>query len=206
MDVITELVNIFDKEKFQKEVENTIGKAAKADKIASRTAKHISEKMDEDPAFYKKFSQMLKDTISEYEAHRMSEVQYLNKVQEIMDKVLSHTDSDVPEQLKDLEVAKAYYGLCFEILTDKISDSVVAREISKNAALNIDRLIKNAIFENDKLIIDWQTKTNITGKLLIEVGDYFIDEVRDKYDIELSFAELDQIAGECIEVSKIRYK
>lgn len=206
VDVITELVNIFDKEKFQKEVENTLGKAAKADKIASRTAKHITEKMDEDPAFYKKFSQMLKDTIAEYEAHRISEVQYLNKVQEIMDKVLSHTDSDLPEQLKYMEVAKAYYGLCYEKLTDKISDSIVAREISKNAALNIDSLIKHAIFENNKLIIDWQSKTNITGKLLIEIGDYFIDEVRDKYDIELSFSELDQIAGECIEVSKIRYK
>ena len=38
-------------------MENTTGKSAKADKIASRTAKHITEKMDEDPAFYKKFSQ-----------------------------------------------------------------------------------------------------------------------------------------------------
>src|SRR5690606_25540091 len=61
IDVITELVNIFDKEKFQLEVENTTGKVAKADKIASRTAKHISEKMDEDPAFYKKFSEMLRE-------------------------------------------------------------------------------------------------------------------------------------------------
>jgi type I restriction enzyme R subunit len=60
IETITELVNIFDKDKFQQEVENTTGKAAKADKIASRTAKHITEKMDEDPAFYKKFSQMLK--------------------------------------------------------------------------------------------------------------------------------------------------
>ena len=63
VEVITELVNIFEKDKFQEEVEKTIGKAAKADKIASRTAKHISEKMEEDPAFYKKFSQMLQETI-----------------------------------------------------------------------------------------------------------------------------------------------
>ena len=68
VEVITELVNIFEKDKFQEEVEKTIGKAAKADKIASRTAKHISEKMEEDPAFYKKFSQMLQETIAEYEA------------------------------------------------------------------------------------------------------------------------------------------
>jgi hypothetical protein len=56
VEAITELVNIFDKDKFQQEVENTTGRAAKADKIASSTAKHISERMDEDPAFYKKFS------------------------------------------------------------------------------------------------------------------------------------------------------
>src|SRR5690606_39837353 len=79
IETITELVNIFDKDKFQQEVENTTGKAAKADKIASRTAKHITEKMDEDPAFYKKFSQLLKETIADYEAKRISETQYLNR-------------------------------------------------------------------------------------------------------------------------------
>jgi type I restriction enzyme R subunit len=44
VEIITELVDIFDKEKFQQEVENTTGKAAKADKIASRTSKHIPRK------------------------------------------------------------------------------------------------------------------------------------------------------------------
>jgi type I restriction enzyme R subunit len=33
-----------------------------------------------------------------------------------------------------------------------------------------------------------------------------IDEVRDKYHIELSFQEMDKIADACIEVAKIRYK
>ena len=120
VEVITELVNIFDKEKFQQEVENTIGKAAKADKIASRTAKHISEKMDEDPAFYKKFSQMLSETIAEYEEKRINEAQYLSKVQEIMENVLAHTDSDIPESLQQREVAKAFYGLTIEALIDKV--------------------------------------------------------------------------------------
>ena len=60
--VITDLVNIFDKERFAEEVEKISGKAAKADTIASRTAKYITENMDTDPAFYKKFSQMLKET------------------------------------------------------------------------------------------------------------------------------------------------
>jgi type I restriction enzyme R subunit len=206
IETITELVNIFDKDKFQQEVENTTGKAAKADKIASRTAKHITEKMDEDPAFYKKFSQMLRETIADYEAKRISEAQYLSRVQDIMNNVLAHTDNDIPEQLKDRDVAKAFYGLTVEALTEKIQDNVVRKEISTQTALQIDDLIQDAVLDNGKAIIDWQYKTNITGKLLIEIGDYLIDEVRDKYNVDLAFKDMDKIAEDCIEVAKIRYK
>lgn len=206
VETITELVNIFDKDKFQQEVENTTGKAAKADKIASRTSKHISEKMDEDPAFYKKFSLMLKETIADYEAKRISEAQYLTRAQEIMGNVLAHTDKDIPEVLKDKDVAKAFYGLSIESLNDKVQDSIVLREIAIQSALHIDELVRQAVLDNDRPIIDWQFKTNITGKLFIAIGDYLIDEVRDKYHIELSFGEMDDIANKCLDVAKIRYK
>jgi len=204
--VITELVNIFNKEKFQQEVENTTGKAAKADKIASRTAKHISEKMEEDPAFHKKFSEMLKETIADYEAKRIDEAQYLSKVQEIMNNVLAHTDNDIPEALREKDIAKAFYGLTLESLDKKVQDNVVKTQISVQTALQIDELIKQAILDNNTPIIDWQFKSNITGKLQIEIGDYLIDEVRDKNNINLSFGEMDEIADRCIEVAKLRYK
>ncbi len=206
VEVITELVNIFDKDKFRQEVENTTGKAAKADKIASRTARHISEKMEEDPAFYKKFSQLLKETIADYEAKRIDEAKYLSKVQEIMENVLAHTDSDIPEEIKDKDVAKAFYGLTLESLDEKIQDSVIKTQISVQAALQIDEIIKHAVLESNHPIVDWQLKSNITGKLLIEIGDYLIDEVRDKYNISLTFGEMDEIANRCIEVAKLRYK
>ena len=206
IETITELVNIFDKDKFQQELENTTGKAAKADKIASRTARHITEKMDEDPAFYKKFSQMLRETIAEYEAKRISEAQYLSRVQDIMNNVLAHTDNDIPEQLRDRDVAKAFYGLTVEALSEKIQDNIVRKEVSTQTAIQIDDLIQESVLDNGKPIIDWQFKTNITGKLLIEIGDYLIDEVRDKYNLDLSFEDMDKIADDCIEVAKIRYK
>jgi len=77
--------------------------------------------MEEDPAFYKKFSQMLQEAIMEYESNRINETIYLNRVQEIMNNVLAHTDSDIPEVLKDKDVAKAFYGLCVESLSEKYS-------------------------------------------------------------------------------------
>lgn len=206
VETITELVNIFDKDKFQQEVVNTTGKAAKADKIASRTAKYISEKIDEDPAFYKKFSQLLKETIADYEAKRINEVQYLQKVQEIMENVLSYTDNDIPEILRERDIAKAFYGLTVESLSEKLQDNLIINELSTQTAIRVDEYIKLAVLDNGKPVVDWQYKTNITGKLLIEIGDYLIDEVRDKYNISLTFGEMDEMANKYIDVAKIRYK
>lgn len=206
IETITELVNIFDKDKFQQEVEKTTGNAAKADKIASRTAKHITDKMDEDPAFYKKFSQLLRETIADYEAKRISEAQYLKSVQDIMNNVLARTDDEIPELLQTRDVAKAFYGLTLEALSEKVQNADDCKEIAVQSALTIDDLIQKAVLDNGVPIVDWQYKTNITGKLLIEIGDYLIDEVRDKFGIDLNFKEMDKIAEECIEVAKLRYK
>jgi len=200
VETITELVNIFDKEKFQQEVENTTGKAAKADKIASRTAKHITEKMEEDPAFYKKFSQMLKDAIAEYEAKRINEAQYLNKVKDIMDAVLSHTDTDIPSSLQNTDVAKAFYGITNEELHNKIEDAETRKQISANTALAIDEII------NKLLKVNWQNEVDVPKKMIHQIGDYLIDDVRDKYNLQISFEEIDKVAESCVNVAKIRYK
>ncbi|CAN5772310.1 HsdR family type I site-specific deoxyribonuclease [soil metagenome] len=200
IEVITELVNIFDKEKFQQEVENTIGTAAKADKIASRTAKHIAEKMDEDPAFYKKFSQMLRETIEDYEAKRIDEAQYLSKVQDIMDSVLSRTDSDIPELLREKDVAKAFYGIVNEEFSEKLDDDETRKQISADSALAIDSIIQGLTK------VAWQQNVDTPKKMIHLIGDYFIDEVRDKYQIPMTFEEIDKIAEACVEIAKLRYK
>jgi type I restriction enzyme R subunit len=200
VETITELVNIFDKEKFQQEVENTTGKAAKADKIASRTAKHITEKMEEDPAFYKKFSQMLKEAIADYETQRINEAQYLSKVKDIMSAVLSHTDSDIPPSLQNADVAKAFYGITNEELKSKFTGPETRKQISANTAFAIDEIIQKLIKVN------WQNEVDIPKKMIHQIGDYLIDEVRDKYNIEISFEEIDRLAESCVNVAKIRYK
>jgi type I restriction enzyme R subunit len=111
----------------------------------------------------------------------------------------------IPEEKRNKKVARAIYGLTFQALDEKIQDSGVKTQVSVQSALQIDVLIKQAVLENDHPIVDWQSKTNITGKLQIEIGDYLIDEVRDKYNVSLSFGEMDEIANKCIEVAKLRY-
>ena len=197
---ITELVNIFEKERFEEEVEKTVGTAAKADKIASRTAKHITEKMEEDPAFYKKFSEMLKETIEAHEYGRITDAQKLKKVTEIMNAVLSHTDADIPESLSGHEVAKAFFGIAKEGLINKFIDETVLKSISADIAIAADEIIKQHI------IVDWQVKIDVPKRMFHLIGDYLIDEVRDKYHLQMSFEEIDGISERIIDVAKIRYK
>ncbi len=197
---ITELVNIFDKNAFQDEVEKTIGTVAKADKIASRTAKHITEKMEEDPAFYKKFSELLKETIKEYEEGRITELEYLNKAREIQEQVLSRTDSDIPEILNFRDVARAFYGIVAEELKAKTKSTHELSLWSSEIAIAADDIILPLIE------VDWQNKVDITRKMIHHIGDYLIDELRDKYQISLSFEEIDRMAEQIVDVAKIRYK
>jgi len=42
--------------------------------------------------------------------------------------------------------------------------------------------------------------------MIFLIGDYIIDEIRDKYPIKLSFEDIDKIAERLVEIAKIRYK
>lgn len=203
---ITDLVNIFDKEKFEQEVEKILGDAARADTIAHRTAKHINEKMEEDPAFYKKFSEMLKDAIRAYAERRISEAEYLRLAKDVEESILNRTGSDIPESLKNREVAHAFYGITFESIKAKLQDEQIARAIASNAGIGIDDLVQAIVLDNGKPRVDWKNKSDLIGQLEIAIGDYLMDHIRDKYDLNLSFGEIDDIAGKSIEIAKLRYK
>jgi type I restriction enzyme R subunit len=47
---------------------------------------------------------------------------------------------------------------------------------------------------------------DIQKRMVHQIGDYLIDEVRDKYQLSISFEEIDTIAEGIVEVAKIRYK
>ncbi|MBX7042370.1 MAG: HsdR family type I site-specific deoxyribonuclease [Ignavibacteria bacterium] len=197
---ISKLVNIFDAEVFSKEVEEVVGLSAKADTIASRTAKHISEKIEEDPAFYKKFSELLKEAIKEYTEDRITEIEYHNSVKDIMEKVISHTDSEVPEQLQNKDTAKAFYGIAKESLLEKIQDEAIAKTLSAEIALSSDEIIKNLI------VVDWTIKPDIPKKMMHLIGDYIIDEIKDKHELDMTYDEIDEIAEAIVDIAKIRCK
>ncbi|MDM8269170.1 type I restriction endonuclease subunit R [Barnesiella viscericola] len=201
---VTELVNIFDTEAFEQEVERLESKAAKADTIASRTSKFITENMDTDPAFYKKFSQLLKETIAAYEQGRIDEVEYLQRVSKYKDDVLAHTDNELPDELQQNNAGKAYYGLALETYRRAFGDTTVdLKQLALDTARAFDNIMNRTLIVDGRVLVDWQQKADIIGRMKIALEDYLIDEVKRRYGLVFSFDDMDTIIDGCVEVAKL---
>ncbi|MEQ9277951.1 MAG: HsdR family type I site-specific deoxyribonuclease [Balneola sp.] len=193
---LTDQVNIFDREKFEEELAKVEGDAARADRIASRTQKTISMVMEEDPALYKKFSEMLMQTINDWKERRLSDAQYLNKVKEIMEKVRSRSDSEVPEELEGKKLAHAVYGVVNEVFKVE-EESVNYSAHSTLMGLKIDEIIQN------HLVVDWQHKTDVKNAMRQDIDDYLFSFRSG--GIELTIEEIDTIIEKSIELAIRNY-
>ncbi|NJC28179.1 type I restriction endonuclease subunit R [Neolewinella antarctica] len=205
VETITDLVNIFETEAFEAEVEKVVGTAAKADLIASRTTKHCTERLEEDPTFYKRFSELLREVIADYRARRISELEYLARVKELKDQVLSRAGAGVPDRLRDRPEAQAFYGLCQESFAGRLADAAAAREVCADAGARVDDLIRRHVFDFGQPKVDWMSRSSITGPLAIQLEDYLIDEIKRGQGIELSLTEIAALTERFLEVAKIRY-
>lgn len=201
---ITDVVNIFDKEQREQEVEKITSKAAKADHIASRTIKAINVKMNEDTVYYKKLSRLIRDTIDDYHQHRISEAEYLNKAKKFEDQFHTGRQDNVPKNLEGNNTGIAIYNLVNEIFKDYIKRSEESYNVGAAMAEEIERIIKSIVFENGKPIIDWTNKSDIQGKIKIEIDDYLFD-LKTQRDIDLPLDLVDQLVEESIKVAKLKY-
>ncbi len=77
-------IDILDKDDFEKEIDELGSIRAKADAIKSSMTKTISEKRDENPAYYDKFSEKIKKALDEYKDKVITESEYLEKLKSIM--------------------------------------------------------------------------------------------------------------------------
>lgn len=198
---ITDLVDIFDKEQREAEVEKLSSKSAKADHIASRTIRAINVKMNEDPIFYKKLSKLIREAIEEYHQQRIDEAEFLKKAKEYEEAFLKGERGNIPNALIGNDTGIAIYNLITDIFKDVLSDKI---EVATELAVGIDQVIRSVVYQNDQLMVDWQNKPDIEGKIRIAIDDYIFD-LKSQYDIDLSFDDIDQTVEEALKVAKIKF-
>ena len=188
---ISEPVDIFDTGAFQEEVDKQTTPAAKADTIAHRTKKTITEKMEEDPTFYRKFSKVLEEAIAAFQEKRITDTEYLKKVQEAYEQVLSKGKSDLPANLPGTPSA----GPIYNTIKAGIGEISLDDEILVAAVKKIDvRLIALAI-------VNFTNNSDIEKAMLNAVDDELY-ALNDANGLDLSTAQLDKICAECLSIMK----
>ena len=196
---VTSLVNIFEKEAFEKELEELEGKstASKADTIAHRTKKTIKDRMDDDPAFYSRFSKMLEDAIQAFRQKRLADAEYLAKVSEIADAIRTRRGAGLPAELQNHEVAQAFFGIVKEVFANHQASGLDVSALGASAALQIDEIIRS------RKIVNWTNNTDVQNQMQNAVEDYLHE--LDSSGLDLSFDEIDMILEKCLDIARRRY-
>ncbi len=195
VELLTKDVNIFDKDKVEEALE-TYGKspASKADFIAHQMKKVITENMEKDEAFYKKFSQLIEETIKNFQEGRLTEKEYLESIQKTRKDLTEGYQDGIPEKLQNKPKARAFYGALNEVLNKKLDKSISKNKVAE-AGLEIETIVENLI------ITDWKKNVDIQNRMENEIEDFLISK-RTQLGIEISFDEIDAILIKCLRVAK----
>ena len=206
-DTVTRLnkpVNIFDNSSFNqvKDEQGVYGgqtTAARADTIAHAVKRTITEKMDEDPAFFSKFSELIQEVIDASRAKRISDLEYLNQVTRLRDQIVSGRHDDAPAKLRDNDEACAYYGVVKPVYL--AHNTFSEQELDDMAA---DTALAAQTILMDCRKVDFWNDLDARNNVKNAIDDYLHDEIKYKHGVPLSVEQMDEVIEKLMRVARRR--
>ena len=183
---ITSPIDILNKDDFEKELEELGSLRSKADAIASRMTKSISEKRDENPAYYDSFSKRIRDALALYKEKVISEAEYLAKMRAIMeDYHAGRSTVSYPERIKNNVHAQAFYGV-LTALFDEVEDEQITPDFTAEISEEITRIVAS------HSQVDWTNNKTIHDRISQDIDDLFYKYEKER-GLKLSFDLIDKI-------------
>ena len=182
----------FDAVKEEYGIYSSSSAAAKADRIAYRTKKVAIEKMEEDPAFYKRFSTLIQEAINAFMDGTIRDLEYLDRVTNLKDEMYSGSRDDVPDRIRDNPEARAHYG----VIQSHFPESDRGKAVAAEAALAIQKIIG----KHSK--VDFWTDYDAQKVAQNDIDDFLYDQVNDKYGAELSTEQMDEIIEKTMRIAR----
>lgn len=196
IETIVHPVDIFNRDAFKNEVDQFASPEAKAEVIKNRIKHTIHVHMDEDPVFYRKLSEMLRETYERYERERWEQLRLLEEVQGILERAQNRQRFEAaPPVLETRPLARTYYDVVGDVLQENGGD--VAPDHRAELAVAIDDIIERLA------IVNWQGNPDIQNRMRIEIEDELF-RFKGEHEIDLPFAVMDRIMDACIEVARLR--
>lgn len=183
---ITSPIDILNKDDFEKELEELGSLRSKADAIASRMTKSISEKRDENPAYYDSFSKRIKDALALYKEKVISEAEYLAKMRTIMeDYHAGKSTVSYPARIKTNVHAQAFYGV-LAALFDEVEDEQITPDFVAEVSEEITKIVAS------HSRVDWTNNKTIHDRISQDIDDLFYKYEKER-GLKLSFDLIDKV-------------
>ena len=183
---ITSPIDILNKDDFEKELEELGSLRSKADAIASRMTRSISEKRDENPAYYDSFSKRIRDALALYKENVISEAEYLAKMRTIMeDYHAGRSTVSYPERIKNNVHAQAFFGV-LTALFDEVEDERITPDFVAEVSEEITKIVAS------HSQVDWTNNKTIHDRISQDIDDLFY-KYEKEHGLKLSFDLIDKI-------------
>ena len=160
----------------------------------------INENMDEDPAFYEKFSVLIQQVIDDFRQKRISDIEYLSTVKETVRRLTAHEHDDIPADIQHNDNAIACYGVIHPVFTGLGLPADQVREVSSACALAFDEL-----FDKNAKVNFWSDQNSIND-VKNAMDDYFYDVIKKEKGIAIPSPDMDVIINKVFAVQKKRRK
>jgi len=196
---ITGKVNILDDNMVREALEQ-YGKtpASKADMIANQMKRIITENMEKDEAYYKKFSQLIDETIQLFNEGRLEEKEYLDRILKTRDQMQHGQQEGVPSLLAKSPKARAFFGALNEVLSSNQSLDKDSLGLIAEAGIAIEKIV------SELTIRDWHKNIDVQRQIENRIEDYLISH-RSDLGVEISFDQIDRILEKCLKLAKNNY-
>lgn len=195
---ITNPVDILNEKAFEEELDRLDSKRAKADAIRTRLTKSVNTKWDENPAFYKRFSERIQEAIKAYKDKRISEAEYLNKMKDIMkDYRKGESTEEYPDAIKKNTNAQAFYGVTKDIMSE-VKEPIASYDVLGELALKMDKIIQQYTK------VDWHDNPEVHNRIAQELDDLLYDFTKE-HQMELDFDQIDKLIEQIKTVALRRY-
>jgi type I restriction enzyme R subunit len=209
---LTELVNIFDVEKFDSVIIRIEGKRAKADTIRSAVEKHIKTKWEENPIYYQTLSERIKEVLEKYHDKRISDEEYLKSMQELLSDIRKGEELyNYPNIIKNNSNAKALFDNILPLFKRELKNNNGIENIGDakeniDYTKNIDEIVAETSLEFHKILVnnckvDWKKNLEVHKQIKRDMT-IILWKLEDKYGISL---DIDKIVDTVISIALNRY-
>lgn len=188
-ELLTEEIDITNKELFEKALEGIGSDKSKAEAIAAQTKRTITEKFATDPEFYGKFSKKISEILDAMRAKKLADIEALKQLKLITDELLSKKDDSLPQAIANVQGADVLYRNLRKDL--KIDEASYIK-----AVLDLYSVLK----QNAR--VDWWKNHEMKRVMRNSVDDYLYDELKVHRGIDITTQQIETLIEDVMQLAE----